>query len=66
MALVEDAPAARPAGEFDLLQVSAGCWALIAILLLMPAVANDFMLFQVFGGTFVLGLIALSLMFLAG
>jgi ABC-type branched-subunit amino acid transport system permease subunit len=32
----------------------------------MPAWANDFILFQVFGWTFILGMIALSLMFLAG
>jgi branched-chain amino acid transport system permease protein len=32
----------------------------------MPAFANDFILFQVFGWTFILGMIALSLMFLAG
>jgi ABC-type branched-subunit amino acid transport system permease subunit len=32
----------------------------------MPAYANDFILFQVFGWTFILGMIALSLMFLAG
>lgn len=62
MALAEDAPAA----EFDLLRASTGWWVLIAVLLLMPLIANDFVLFQVFGWTFVLGLIALSLMFLAG
>ena len=32
----------------------------------MPAWANDFFLFQVMGWTFILGIIALSLMFLAG
>ena len=36
------------------------------ILLVMPAFANDFVLFQVMGWTFILGIIALSLMFLAG
>lgn len=41
-------------------------WVLGVILLFMPAVANDFILFQVFGWTFILGMIALSLMFLAG
>jgi branched-chain amino acid transport system permease protein len=41
-------------------------WALGLILLAMPAFANDFVLFQVFGWTFILGMIALSLMFLAG
>lgn len=36
------------------------------VLLSMPAWANDFWLFQVMGWTFILGMIALSLMFLAG
>ncbi|MBV6659249.1 MAG: branched-chain amino acid ABC transporter permease [Devosiaceae bacterium] len=46
--------------------ISTGWWVLAAALLFMPAVANDFVLFQVFGWTFILGMIALSLMFLAG
>jgi branched-chain amino acid transport system permease protein len=41
-------------------------WATILILLTMPAWANNFFLFQVMGWTFILGIIALSLMFLAG
>jgi branched-chain amino acid transport system permease protein len=41
-------------------------WALVLVLLTMPAWANDFFLFQVMGWTFILGIIALSLMFLAG
>ena len=41
-------------------------WVLGLVLLVMPALANDFVLFQVFGWTFILGMIALSLMFLAG
>ncbi|RBI84978.1 branched-chain amino acid ABC transporter permease [Rhodosalinus halophilus] len=41
-------------------------WALGLILLTMPAWAGDFILFQVMGWTFILGIIALSLMFLAG
>ncbi|KIT16235.1 branched-chain amino acid ABC transporter permease [Jannaschia aquimarina] len=41
-------------------------WALGLFLLTLPAYANDFILFQVFGWTFILGMIALSLMFLAG
>ena len=43
-----------------------GWWALGFILLAMPVVAGDFWLFQVFGWSFCLGIIALSLMFLAG
>jgi len=41
-------------------------WALGVFFLTLPAYANDFILFQVFGWTFILGMIALSLMFLAG
>jgi branched-chain amino acid transport system permease protein len=41
-------------------------WALAILLLALPAFANSFWLFQVFGWTFILGMIALSLMFLAG
>jgi branched-chain amino acid transport system permease protein len=36
------------------------------ILISMPVFAGDFVLFQIFGWTFILGTIALSLMFLAG
>ncbi|WP_350091435.1 branched-chain amino acid ABC transporter permease [Thalassobaculum sp.] len=36
------------------------------MLLLMPAFASDFVIFQIMGWTFILGIIALSLMFLAG
>src|SRR3954465_10021665 len=36
------------------------------ILLLMPLIANDFILFQIFSWSFILGMIGLSLMFLAG
>ena len=50
-----------------------GCGAFIgrrrsspSILLIMPALANEFVLFQIFSWSFILGIIALSLMFLAG
>jgi branched-chain amino acid transport system permease protein len=43
-----------------------GWWVAALALLLMPAVAGNFWLFQVFGWSFCLGIIALSLMFLAG
>jgi branched-chain amino acid transport system permease protein len=36
------------------------------ILLIMPLLANDFILFQIFSWSYILGMIALSLMFLAG
>ena len=41
-------------------------WVVGFVLLIMPLIANNFWLFQVFGWTFILGIIALSLMFLAG
>ncbi|MBV8912642.1 MAG: branched-chain amino acid ABC transporter permease [Acetobacteraceae bacterium] len=39
---------------------------LVILLLIMPVLANDFFLVQVFGWSLILGMIALSLMFLAG
>lgn len=47
-------------------RIPTAAWVLGVVLLFMPVVANDFILFQVFGWTFILGMIALSLMFLAG
>ena len=41
-------------------------WIVAVILLIMPLLANDFFLFEIFGTTFILGMMALSLMFLAG
>ncbi len=58
-----------PAGATDvpwLMRVPPALWMFAAVALLMPAFANNFVLFQVFGWTFILGMIALSLMFLAG
>lgn len=41
-------------------------WVIGILLLIMPAFASDFALYQIFGWSFILGMIALSLMFLAG
>ncbi len=41
-------------------------WAVGIILLLIPAVSSNFVMFQIFGWAYILGMIALSLMFLAG
>lgn len=41
-------------------------WILGFVLLLMPVVASNFVLFQIFGWAFILGMIGLSLMFLGG
>ena len=47
-------------------RIPAPWWIFGLILLLLPAVANNFWLFQIMGWTFILGMIGLSLMFLAG
>ena len=47
-------------------RIPAAYWVLGILLLIMPAIAGDFILFQIFGWTFILSIIALSLMFLAG
>ncbi len=47
-------------------RIPAPWWALAVVLLFLPVVANNFWLFQVMGWTFILGMIGLSLMFLAG
>lgn len=41
-------------------------WTVGAILIVMPLFASNFVLFQIFGWTFILGIIALSLMFVGG
>ncbi|MEL6679577.1 MAG: branched-chain amino acid ABC transporter permease [Pseudomonadota bacterium] len=64
MALVENRPAERSGNWVE--RVPAAYWVLAVLLLIMPAFASDFTLFQIFGWTFILGMIALSLMFLAG
>lgn len=64
MAVIErqDRPFALPGLD----RIHVGWWVLALIMLTMPAFANNFWLFQVFGWTFILGIIALSMMFLAG
>ena len=63
MSLAEDRAIVQPTW---IERVPAPVWAVGLVLLTMPAYANDFVLFQVMGWTFILGTIALSLMFLAG
>jgi branched-chain amino acid transport system permease protein len=41
-------------------------WIVAILLLIMPAIANNFFLIEIFGTSLILGIIALSLMFLAG
>ena len=47
-------------------RVNPAYWVAGAVLLIMPGFAADFVLYQIFGWSFILGMIALSLMFLAG
>ena len=41
-------------------------WLVALILVIMPLIANGFFLIEIFGTTLILGVVALSLMFLAG
>jgi branched-chain amino acid transport system permease protein len=56
---------APPAASWSLWRYPA-LWLLGLFLLILPAFASDFVLVQLFGWTFILGMIALSLMFLGG
>ena len=47
-------------------RVPAQYWVLGILLLIIPSFASDFVMFQIMGWTYILGLIALSLMFLGG
>ncbi len=47
-------------------RIPPGYWALGAFMLFLPAFASDFVIYQIFGWSMILGMIALSLMFLAG
>lgn len=67
MAVVDNPFGPVPVRELNLIErVPPAAWALGFAALVMPLIANDFWLFQVFGWTFILGMIGLSLMFLAG
>ena len=56
----------QPGGWLDWLSAHPVRTGAAVLLLIMPVLANDFFLVQVFGWAFILGMIALSLMFLAG
>ncbi len=68
MSVADDAPrfVSRADQRMWFERIPAPWWALAVVLLFMPVVANTFWLFQVMGWTFILGMIGLSLMFLAG
>src|SRR5690606_35079415 len=57
-----------PAGDVPawLSGVPVSWWIVGVVLLFMPMVANDFILYQILGWAFILGMVALSLMFLGG
>ena len=59
---------AKPAGIglTAILAAYPALWVLALFLLLLPAVASNFVLVEIFGFALILGMIALSLMFLAG
>src|SRR5262249_58742283 len=59
-------PTTAPARLMVLEGIPAPVWGIGLLLLLMPALASNFVLFQIFGWSFILGMIALSLMVLAG
>ena len=69
MAAIDPAPAHSPAAGEErswLEKIPPAYWVVGVILLIMPAIAGDFVLYQIFGWSFILGMIGLSLMFLAG
>lgn len=47
-------------------RIPAQYWAAGILLLIIPSFASNFVIYQIFGWTFILGMIALSLMFLGG
>ncbi|OSP53935.1 branched-chain amino acid ABC transporter permease [Pseudoruegeria sp. SK021] len=60
------APEAQGRMRGWLARVPAAYWVVGVLLLVLPAFASNFVMFQIMGWTFILGMIALSLMFLAG
>jgi branched-chain amino acid transport system permease protein len=68
MAVVEGnrAPAAEPTGWWDVTRLPLPAVVVGGLLLIAPLITNDFILVQILGWAMILGIIALSLMFLAG
>lgn len=52
--------------DWDFRRIPSAYWVVGALLLMMPAISSDFVLFSIFGWALILGMIALSLMFLGG
>ena len=67
MAVVEnEIVTGEPSGRSWLERIPAAYWIVGFILVVMPTFASDFVLYQIFGWSFILGVIALSLVFLGG
>ena len=71
MALVEISPPLSPVKQdgwslINTFQAHPVLWLLALFLLILPAFASNFVLIEIFGWSMILGMIALSLMFLAG
>jgi branched-chain amino acid transport system permease protein len=64
-ASMASAPALAPPADW-IRRIHPAAAIVAVILLLMPLIANGFILFQIFSWSFILGMIGLSLMFLAG
>lgn len=67
MAIVDTAATDNPDGlRSQIANAPIAYWIVGVLLLIMPVFASNFVLFQIFGWSFILGMIALSLMFLGG
>lgn len=67
MAIVETGIAVEESSSRSWLErIPAVYWIVGFVLLVMPTFASDFVLYQIFGWSFILGVIALSLVFLGG
>ena len=67
MAVVEDGIVTDESSDRSWFErIPAAYWIVGFILLVMPTFASDFVLYQIFGWSFILGVIALSLVFLGG
>lgn len=66
MAILDAFDPARPRDRNWIERIPPAYWILALILLVLPAFAGEFVLYQIMGWSFILGMIALSLMFLAG
>ncbi|MEM9583046.1 MAG: branched-chain amino acid ABC transporter permease [Pseudomonadota bacterium] len=66
MAMIDTSSRAKVDRRLWIEKIPAAYWIVGVILLIIPSFASDFIMFQIFGWTFILGMIATSLMFLGG